>query len=221
MQVGQAALVVAGLLVWFVAEPAAAGRVMRDAMAKGLVVSVDEGHRIPGIKRSVLVRLAEKVTPEQLEGMAEDIRADDSHYERIFIEYLLPGMKDGAGAWATTHFEPKLRVRILGMSLEAEAKLSTVDVVAGREVIGAWLHENLMLGSRVVLFKNEGRVFAETTFMDGSYMLDEYKQKTASNGATRFDRVDSDSSDYLLVLSDGGLEVRDRVGAIGSTKRLQ
>ena len=39
-------------------------------------------------------------------------------YDRTFIEYYLPGMVDGCGAWATTHFTPRMEVVVLGFTAE-------------------------------------------------------------------------------------------------------
>ena len=41
-------------------------------------------------------------------------------YERTFIEYYLPNMVHGCGAWATTHFTPRLEVSILGFTAEEQ-----------------------------------------------------------------------------------------------------
>ncbi len=56
---------------------------------------------IPGVKRALTIRLNRKVTEEQLRAIALELKArDPTNYKRTFVGYLLPGMKDGAGAWA-------------------------------------------------------------------------------------------------------------------------
>ncbi|MGD9713528.1 MAG: hypothetical protein AB7V46_15900 [Thermomicrobiales bacterium] len=78
----------------------------------------------PPIKRMVTVRLDEPVDEETLGRLASDIHGSESgQYERTFITYLLPGMVDGAGAWATTHFNPDLEVRIVGFTVELQQQL--------------------------------------------------------------------------------------------------
>ncbi len=79
------------------------------------VESVREAHTIPSIKRSVVVRLNTAVSESELAQIATKIKGKVLRsFERTFIEYYIPGMKEGAGAWATTHFDPNLEVRILG-----------------------------------------------------------------------------------------------------------
>lgn len=65
-------------------------------------------------KRSLDIRLIEKVSEDELTAIALRLKASDSKsYDRTFICYYLPGMQVGAGAWATTHFDPSLKVRFL------------------------------------------------------------------------------------------------------------
>lgn len=70
------------------------------------------------IKRSVDVRLKEKVSEEDLRIIAQEIRAMKGAHDRTFIVYYLPGDQVGAGGWAMTHFNPDLQVRVLGTPLE-------------------------------------------------------------------------------------------------------
>lgn len=87
--------------------------------------TVTESHTVPGIKRSLDVRLNRKVSEETLQAIALKLRAiDPRNYERTFITYYLPDMAIGSGAWATTHFNPDLEVRVLGLTAEAEKSLS-------------------------------------------------------------------------------------------------
>ncbi|QDT94253.1 hypothetical protein [Gimesia algae] len=73
-----------------------------------------EDHSIPGIKRSLVVFLDGKVSEERLREIALELKSKETRsYERTFIVYLLPGMKENEGAWATTHFDPDLKIDIL------------------------------------------------------------------------------------------------------------
>lgn len=78
------------------------------------VVSSNEGHRIPRVKRSVVVHLSREIGYTELVALGKSIRDQDPAYERVFIEYYLPGMREGAGAWGVTHWTPDLEVRIFG-----------------------------------------------------------------------------------------------------------
>lgn len=64
-------------------------------------------------KRSIVVRIAEPLSEADLSRVAIELkRREFRDFERTFIEYYLPDMKVGAGAWATTHFNPELEVRV-------------------------------------------------------------------------------------------------------------
>ena len=78
------------------------------------VISITEQDNIPTLKRSVIVKLAGEVSLEKLEKIGSIIRNEDAGYDRIFIEYYLPGMKEGSGAWGITHWTPNKDVRIFG-----------------------------------------------------------------------------------------------------------
>lgn len=81
----------------------------------------EDGPRKLGIKRSIDVRLNHKVSEDVLRAIALKLKASDPKtYERTFICYYLPGQAVGAGAWATTHFNPGLEVRILDLGQPTE-----------------------------------------------------------------------------------------------------
>ena len=56
---------------------------------------------LPGIKRSLDVRINKKVSERTLRALALKLKSDDTReYERTFICYYLPNMTVDAGAWA-------------------------------------------------------------------------------------------------------------------------
>ena len=94
------------------------------AIAEDFSCEVIETNRLATIKCGLTVRLSKKVSRETLRQLAIKLRANEcKKYDRVFITYYLPGMTVGAGAWATTHFNPNLDVRILGMTVEEEKNL--------------------------------------------------------------------------------------------------
>lgn len=77
-------------------------------------------------RRTVSVRLAEKVTADVLRRIAYEIRdAAPVHYERTFILYYLPDASTDRPAWASTHFRPELEVAIRGTTLEQDQQVAT------------------------------------------------------------------------------------------------
>ena len=64
------------------------------------------------------IRLEKKVPKEFLKEIAKMLNhLEKRKYERTLILYFLPDMKTDSGAWATTHFNPNLEVRILGRNI--------------------------------------------------------------------------------------------------------
>jgi len=172
---------------------------------------------IPGIKRSLDVRLSRKVDRASLRAIAQELKKrDSSRYQRTFILYYLPGMEVGAGAWASTHFNPALDVRILGISAEDEKALREEPIPLGWEVLGRWLDE--VAGSRITMFRQDGNLFVEYKFQDGSSWRRELRE-TQSNRGLRFDEVNADD-EYLIINRAGDLELWDQQGLIRVAKSM-
>jgi len=72
-------------------------------------------------KLSFDLRVSRRISKEDLERVAKRIyiQSDGSLYTRIFICWYLPGMKVNIGAWATTHFNPNLKVEIMEFMLDS------------------------------------------------------------------------------------------------------
>ena len=140
-----------------------------------------------GIKRSLDVRLNKKVSERTLRAIALKLKSQDARsYDRTFMAYYLPGMAVGAGAWATTHFNPDLEVRVLGLTAEEEEKLLAEPAPANREIIGRWLDEGPIVGGRITIFREDGKLFIEQIFTDGSSRKEELVEKKSPLGR-RFD----------------------------------
>ena len=81
---------------------------------------IESDESLGNIKRSVVIRLDRTLSEDQLWKLAHTIRGRNLRVERTFIEYYLPDMVVGAGAWATTHFDPTLEIRIIGFTAETQ-----------------------------------------------------------------------------------------------------
>lgn len=83
---------------------------------------------LPGHKFSVDVVVSRRLSEKDLRAAARALetqicaiqrnRRKSCRYPRIFLTWYLPGMEIGAGAWATTHFEPTLTINIMEWMLE-------------------------------------------------------------------------------------------------------
>lgn len=183
--------------------------------------SILKDERFLNIKRSIDVRLNKKVSEETLRNIALKLKAQDpTPYERTFICYVLPGMKVGAGAWATTHFNPDLKVEILGLSIQQERALLAQPEDPSREVIGTWLDERPRFGSRIVLFRENGSLFLEFRCWDGSSI----KQQMAERG-TPIKRIfrttrSNPFGEFYLIDENGNLQIHDEEGHIATARKI-
>ena len=177
---------------------------------------------IPGIKRSLDVRLNQKVSQDVLRAIALKLKSNDSRpYDRTFIAYYLPGMTVNAGAWATTHFNPTLEVRILGLSVPDEKALVTEPLAADREVTGSWLDEITYAGSRITIYKEGGTLYIEWRFTDWGTLKEKLVEKPSSLGQ-RFDKKEGSSSgDHWVIDQEGNLQIRDNLGLISTAKKTK
>ena len=186
-----------------------------------ITYSIINSNIIPGIKRSLDVRLNEKVSEATLRTIALKLKAQDSrYYKRTFICYYLPGMEVDTGAWATTHFNPNLKVRILGLTVEQENALRQLPDDASREVIGIWLDESPFIGSRITIFRQNDKLFMEKTYKDGSGSKKEIVEKLSGKNRTFRKKEGSSVGEFYLIDNHGKLQMWDQEGIIWTAKKI-
>lgn len=203
------------LLVFFLASFAAI-----PALAKtfqGVNYTVIEKSNMGTIKGSIDVRLSEKVTKDFLQKLAVKLKeSEHREYDRLFITYYLPGMTPGAGAWATSHFNPNLEVKILGITIEEEKALKSESKKSSGKIIGQWLDESPYVGAKYTLIKKNGKIVMERKFKDGSGSEKEMIQKNQS-GRLRFEeKGGNDFGEYYLIERNGNLGAYDSDGLIST-----
>ncbi len=183
---------------------------------------IDESS-LSNIKRSLNIRLNKKVSEGVLKSIALTLKkSDPKRYQRTFIVYYLPEMEVDAGGWATTHFNPELKVQILGLTVEQEQALKQKPDDSSRTIIGNWLDERPFVSNRTTIFQRNGKLYMENTFKDGSSGETELVEKKSSLGR-RFEKADgsgADSGDHWILDYDGNLQLRDSMGLISTAKKL-
>jgi len=181
---------------------------------------------LPGIKRGLTVRLNKRVSQDTLVAIAQELKSKDSRsYRRTFIAYLLPGMEPGMGAWATTHFDPDLKVEILGLTAEDDLLLEQFPEDSDREIIRAWKDDRAIAEARITLFREDGKLYIEwdhgsTGIMTGRYER-EIKRQQSSVGERFADTNASLDGDYYVINSSGDLELRDGDGLISTAVTIE
>ena len=179
-------------------------------------------NKLPGVKRSVDIRLNKHVSEDTLTAIAKAVKASDTRsYERTFIGYYLPDMQVDAGYWATTHYNPDLDVRILGLTADAAEELSTKPDRTDRDEIGRWLDESPFSSKRIVIYRDNGKLFMESTYKDGSVGTNDIIEGTSPLGRRFSKPGGSDAGDHWVIDSNGNLQLRDDEGLISTAKKLQ
>ena len=173
---------------------------------------------VPGIKRSLDVRLNRKVSEDVLRAIAHELKSGDSEdYDRTFIVYYLPDMEVDSGGWATTHFDPELVIQVIGTTLEDEQSLTTQVGPSDRDVIGKWLWE--LVGGVITIYREDDTLYIEQKFSDGSELTEELVEKPSPLGQ-RFDKVEPGFGDYWIIDTAGNLQLRDSAGLISTEKKI-
>jgi hypothetical protein len=175
-------------------------------------------NRLGTIKCEITVRLNKRISEDALRKLAIELHTKEpKKYDRIFITYYLPGMTVGAGAWATTHFNPNLDVRILGMTIEEEKYLLKKEKKISGKIIGAWV--NKLYGKYTITKKGSDYVL-ETKYKDGSGStkdLINYK----FHGKMAFKEKGENSGDYFVIEDSGDLKFYDSLGLFISMRAIK
>ena len=179
-----------------------------DEVVEDVSYEIINASRVPGVQCRLDVRLSRKVGEEALRSIALKLREEESEeYERMFIAYELPGMMPGAGAWATSHFNPDLKVEILGMTIEESAQ---TPAVPGGELVGRWLDQGIVGGWYTIMVRDKNLI-GEWKFTDGS-SIEEKLIESADSGRRRFGKKENPYGEYYVIESDGRLGLYDSEG---------
>ena len=178
------------------------------------VIGLDDKTR--DIKRTVEVELPERVSKQQLEVIANEIKnADKNKYERTFIMYRIKDEKSVA-AWATTHFDPDLKVHFIGLDADQYKALLKMDRTVDGEKIGEWYATG---GTErvVVIYKKDGQYFETNYFIDDSAAPVAKKLKYEKG---QFSYPDTDENWYFNVNDAGDLEYWGESGNSTTAKKI-
>ena len=189
---------------------------------EGVSYTIVEKSSMGSIKLSINIRLEQKVSKDFLQKLALKLRQEEPiKYDRIFITYYLPDMTPGSGAWATSHFNPNLKVNILGMTIEEEKALMSKPKDSSAEIIGEWIDDSPYIGAKYTLVKRNGKIIMSRKFKDGSGSKEEMIQKKQS-GKLRFEeKGGNDFGEYYLIESNGRLSVYDNAGLINTMRSIK
>ncbi len=176
------------------------------------------------IKRVVKVMLKERVSNETLKSIAQKIKQiDPLSYHRTFIGYFLPESNKDFGYWATTNFDPYLKVKIYGTTLKGKKLLTKKpEVNPDRKIIGTWVLNTAFGLTRMTFFiDKDNKLFLEQIFDDGSKKLSNLSEINNSDMGRKL--VDGDKyknyGEYYLLMPSGRLEHWDKKGLLRAANK--
>ena len=163
-------------------------------------------------RRSVDVRLSRAVEAEALEVLAMRIRDQAPGFDRTFIAYYLPGMEVDGGAWATSHFNPELEVRVLGTPADGGSTVDQLRREYGEALVGIWVNNSPGLSGTYAIYETESGFGLTHVWPDGSAGHEELVEESSSLGR-RFREVDNTADEFYLIRG-GELQLHDDLGVI-------
>ena len=187
-----------------------------------ITYKIIENNILPGIKRSLTVQIDRKVSENILREIAIKLKdSDPKKYDRTFIVYCLPEIDCKNGAWATSHFDPDLEVRIQGLSIEQETKLKQKSEDNSQKIIGTWLDESVHMGHKITISSMDESLYVGRSFPDGSSSKNELVERSSSDGRKFEDKKGANFGEFYLLDSQGNLQVWDQDGLISTLKQYR
>ncbi len=169
-------------------------------------------------KMTIYIQIPEQLNKTQLREIAYELKEKNSKYENLYIFYLLPNMKIGAGAWATSHYNPNLDIKIIGIDKTIEDKLKNIKLPKG-EIIGKWLDSSPYMENSIIIYKTNGVYKMTRNYKDDS-KSEKNLQSSKISGKLRFEYKNK-FGEYFLIENDGSLGLYDENGLITTAKEIE
>ena len=170
-------------------------------------------------RRYVAVVLAKRIAEGDIGRIADLVRAKEkAPFERTLVNFYLPGMKIGQGAWATATYNPALKVAVVGIRLDEE-QAAIADLAADhRSLVGVWLTAPPAAPGRLTIYRDGAKTFAEWRLRNGNKSVEEVSD--SRDGRGRRLAPLAGGSDYFYITATGELELRDGQTLVATAERL-
>ena len=164
--------------------------------------SITKDESMQNIKRSVEVLLPNRIDESELERLAQDIYK--TGFERTFIGYRIKG-DEGGVYWATTHYNPDLKVAILGSTSDEHETVISSDLNVDGDLVGYWL-VNWGYEYKAAIYERQGSTYMATNFSDGSGSTTELYVQNEHGEVRYYDESGKERGEYYQIGSDGSLQ---------------
>ncbi len=170
-------------------------------------------------RRFVAVTLTKRLAEAEIGRIADIVRSNEkAPFERTVINFYLPGMKIGHGAWATATYNPALKIAIIGLRLDEEQTAIAEAASDHRALVGVWLTAPPAAPGRLTIYKDGARIIAEWRLRNGNKSVEELAETRDPKGR-RF-APKTGGTDYYLLTWNGELELRDGHTVTATGERL-
>lgn len=176
------------------------GKYQKEALPYGFSYNIIEDRSNEKLEKNELtVEINQRLTEGQIATLAEKLFNSKPQQRRFYIFLLLPGMKNGAGAWATSHFDPELKIEISGTSIQQkETSNKKADEKIDGDMIGKW-NEEQYSSSHYIIYKKNKKTFLKVIYKDGQVSEEELGEKKQGN-TTRYNYKNGGyNGEYFIV----------------------
>jgi hypothetical protein len=193
----------------------------QDAVSNEIKYTIINEEKMENIKTSIDVRLESEANKEIITKIANKLRKDGRrNYQRVFINYYLPGMEVGNGAWALSHFNPNLEVQILGFTKEEKTQLLENTSPLESNLIGRWIDNTPYSGGVITISRNANILELSIKYKDGSKSSKKLIEKIV-NGQKRWIEEDNVFGEYYVLNNDGNLSIYDTEGLVKTYPKIK
>ena len=170
-------------------------------------------------KNQLSLEISQKISIGQLATLASKLYKSKPKRKRFYMFYFLPGMKKNAGAWAITHFDPDLKIEILGTSSGDDTKneLKANKRING-EVIGKWKEEQYT-ASYYIIYKRNHKYFLRTISKTGQVFDEELSRQVKDKGIKFVYKQGGYNGEYFVINRQGNLDLYNKEGNKFTTAR--
>lgn len=157
------------------------------------------------IKRVVQIMLQDHINESTLKKIALEVKNNSAKsYQRTFIGYFVKSENKDLGYWATTNFNPTLKINIIGLTVEKKAALmNQPKSTSDKKILGLWIdNQSTMLVNRVTLFTLDKKLYLEKTYDDESSEKKVVIKEKDKNGLLKIIYKDKKKQYYLINKKD-------------------
>jgi hypothetical protein len=198
-------------------EPPPAAAVKAADKATHRVVSEDIS--VENGRRYVAVVMSRRIMETEIERIADAVRAKEKMaFDKTIVNFYLPGMKLGQGAWAIASYNPARKIQIVGLRLDEEETAAAEAAADPRRLIGVWLTAPPAAPGRLTLYRDGVKIFAERRLRDGSKSVEELTE-SRDKRSRRFEPL-SGGTQAFVITPDGAMELRDGAVTLATAERL-